>query len=108
MTAPFRANVAFEAELPDRLSAGASIIVTCRVPPARRTSGYFGEWTVQVVMPSGECQQLVTQRAPGEARIIKTLTGVASLLYDAGMDVVNIPFRAGARATNRIEIEADH
>ena len=106
MTSGFIANVVFEAELPGRLAAGARIDVTCMVPPKRRTGGYTGEWTVQVVMPSGERKHLVTQRTPSEARIIKTLTGMASLLQDAGFDTVNIPFGEGVTAANGIETAA--
>ncbi|CTQ34447.1 hypothetical protein [Jannaschia rubra] len=106
MTSGFKANVVFEADLPERLAAGAAIVVSCTVAPTRRSGGYRGEWTVQVVMPSGERQQLVTQRTPSEARIIKTLAGLASLLSDAGCSTVNIPFRAGGGATNSIESAA--
>ena len=106
MSTSFTANVVLEAELPDRLAAGAAIVVTCKATPTRRHTGYYGEWTVQTVMSSGERQQLVTQRAPSEARIIKTLTGVASLLAEAGCDTVNVPFREGVSAINGIESAA--
>ena len=106
MTSDFQANVVLEVELPERLAAGATIDVTCKAEPDRRTGGYFGEWTIQVVLPSGHRRQLVTQRRPGEARIIRTLTGVASMLTDAGCDTVNVPFRKGGTASNGIETTA--
>ena len=106
MRPDFAANVVFEAELAARLTAGAAIAVTCKATPIRRTGHYYGEWTVQAVMPSGQRQQLVTKRAPSDARIIKTLTGLASMLSDAGCETVNVPFREGVTATNSIEATA--
>lgn len=90
-----------ENDLPRLLDQGASIVVSCDAVPVRMTGSWVGAWTVEVILPSGASRQLVTLRAPHTARVIKTLTGVASMLSLLGCELMSIPFVQGCSGTNR-------
>ena len=98
---PIVSNAFTEAELPDLLAGGGTVVVTCEAVPQRRTSGIRGSWTVAVATPDGTIRQLVTTRDQDTVRSIRTIDGIVSFIADLGIEPVTVPMKEGRQSESR-------
>ncbi len=102
------ANVTTEQGLRQCLAAGGQIEVTCRETPDRRGPSWYGIWTIQSILPTGDRKHLIPARSNTpdggfKLREFKTTTGLISFLVGCGFREVRFPFVPGETSALKLE-----